>query len=144
MAISLYTPAGGFYNAAKIDWEVLTRTGNYPNWIFNLKETYLDSTDNSITTNYFNIKTEQSDSILFDGPNKFLAYKIRRYYGIENGEIVATPYPAHEFKKNIGFTGFSYGWGGIQMGYNWWCKVIDYSLYKEPKKRRIPATNLVL
>jgi len=103
-------------------------TGNYPNWIFNLKETYLDSTDNSITINYFNIKTEQSDSILFDGSNKFFAYKIRRYYGIENGEIVATPYPAHEFKRNVGFIGFSYGWGGIQMGQNWWCEIIDYSL----------------
>ena len=124
-----YTPAGGFYNAARIDWEVMSMTGNYPNWIFNLKETYLDSTDNSITTNYFNIKTEQSDSILFDGPNKFFANKIRRYYGIENGEIVATTYPTHEFKKNIGFIEFSYGWGGIQMGQNWWCKIIDYSLY---------------
>ena len=124
-----YTPAGGFYNAARIDWEVMSMTGNYPNWIFNLKETYIDSTDNSITTNYFNIKTEQSDSILFAGPNKFFANKIRRYYGIENGEIVATPYPGHEFKKNIGFIGFDYGWGGIQTGYNWWCEIIEYSLY---------------
>jgi hypothetical protein len=124
-----YTPAGGFYNVAKIDWEVLSKTGNYPNWIFNLKETYLDSTDNSITTNYFNIKTEQSDSNLFKGPNNFFDNKIRRYYGIENGEIVATPYPAHEFKKNIGFLGFNYGWGGIQMGQNWHCEIIDYSLY---------------
>ena len=123
-----YTPAGGFYDAAKIYWEVISKTGNYPNWIFNLKETYHDSSDNSITTNYFNIKTEQSDSISFIGVNNFFANKIRRYYGIKHGEIVSSLEPLHEFKRNVGFIGFSYGWGGIQMGYNWWCKIIDYSL----------------
>ncbi len=126
-----YTPVGGFYNAAKIDWEVTSKSGSYPNWIYNLKETFLDSTDNSLTARFFNIIRSDDDSITFLGVNKLIgdSKTIRRYFTSDFPESIYQMDPRHGFKRNIGFIEFDYGFAGGHIGNYWRCEIIDYSLY---------------
>jgi len=126
-----YTPAGGFYLPALIDLEVLSKSGNYPYWTYNLKETFFDSTNNSITESYFNVMTSYNDSITFIGTNRLIGdnHSIRRYFTINYPETVSQMDPIHFFKRNIGLTGFNYGWNGNQSGWNWRCELLDYTLF---------------
>ena len=124
---------GGGSSAGKIDWVVTSKSGSYPNWIYNLKETFLDSTNNSLTARFFNLITNSSDSIECVGNNYLIRMtKTRRFYDITFGNIVYQflPYDNYTLKleKNIGVIQCSYGRAGITFGYGTVYEIISYKL----------------
>ncbi|MBZ0199297.1 MAG: hypothetical protein K8H86_05485 [Ignavibacteriaceae bacterium] len=128
---SSWSAGGGGSNPSKIDWEVVEKSGNYPKWIFKLKETIYDSTYNSIAVEYFYINCDNNDTISINGTSILMlsANKFQRYYSTTYTNSVYSQSPPNSiYQRNIGLIEYNYGWSGGQMGAQWWCKLINYSL----------------
>lgn len=125
------SPNVSWYNPGKIDWEVVEKSGNYPFWIYRVKETYYDSTSSTTEENYFEIKALDNDSILFIGTNKLLWGSIRRYFPTNYSDTVYVFSPPYTriYKRNTGLIHYSGNYGGITYGWSKSAKLIDYNLY---------------
>jgi hypothetical protein len=118
-----------WFKTAKIEWEIISRSGIYPDFIFRVKENYFDSTSGKNTEGYFNIQTSNSDSIKFLGTNKiFENTSLKRYYSVDSKDIVEI-YILEDsifyLKRNIGLDKFRYDATGIMYG-----RLIIFSLIK--------------
>ena len=112
---------GGGSSAGTIDWEIESVSGAFPNFLFKLKETRYDSSDNSSTERYLDLLTNNSDSIEVLGSNYILrVQKMRRYYDTTYSDIayIFTGYYNYtlKLKKNIGVIQCYYGVQGINFG----------------------------
>lgn len=112
---------GSWYNPGLIKLKIETKSGKYPNFIFNVRETYYDSTYSSTNVSYFTIHSLNNDSIKFVGTG---TSKLFYNYGddITLPRYLTTNYPEiqayyitvslRKQKRNIGLIYYELAMGG--------------------------------
>lgn len=113
--------------------KVVSGTGTYPNYTYQVREASYDSTNNYTTRKNINIQTNNSDSIYVSEFSYFFkTTRIKRFYDITFGDTVYNfgSYDNYslKLKKNIGVIQCSYGRAGITFGYGTVYEIISYKL----------------